>query len=338
MDLSTTYMGMKLKNPIVPSSSPITDQVDNIRRLEDAGAAAVVMFSIFEEQLRMEAAAMDHYTSLGTDSFAESLSYFPEIDDYAISPNRYLDLIQNAVQAVDIPVIGSLNGISNEGWIEYAKQIEQAGAKGLELNMYFVPTDLNRTGAEIEKEYLDIAASVKKSVSIPVAVKMNPFFSAIANMAHQLDQAGIDALVLFNRFIQPDIDLEELEVVPNLTLSNPTEIRLPLRWIAILHGKLSCSLAATRGVHSANEVVKYLLAGADAVMSTAAILRQGIPVIDTMLRDLRMWMEKQEYESVEQMKGALSQKSIKEPEAFERAQYIRTLEHFKRHHAAMMPW
>ncbi|HMP73750.1 MAG TPA: dihydroorotate dehydrogenase-like protein [Kiritimatiellia bacterium] len=338
MDLSTTYLGLKLKNPIIHSSSPLSDQVDNIRALEDAGAGAVVMFSIFEEQLRLESAALDHYTTQGADSFAESLSYFPSTEDYNISPHRYLDLVQRAAEAVDIPVIGSLNGISSEGWIDYAKQIQQAGADALELNIYFLPTDINITGAEIEDRYLSIAKGVRDSVSIPVAVKLNPFFSSIANIAHQLDRIGINGLVLFNRFIQPDIDLEELEVKHDLTLSTPAEIRLPLRWIAILYGRLGCSLAATRGVHSANEIIKYILAGADAVMTTAAVLKKGIPVIEAFRHDLLMWMERFEYDSIEQMKGALSQKSVADPDAFERAQYIRTLEHFKRHHASMMPW
>ncbi len=338
MNLQTTYMGLNLKNPIIASSSPVSENVDNIRALEDAGAAGVVMFSVFEEQLRMETAAMDHFTHQGTESFAESLSYFPELEEYNVSPNRYIDLIARAAGAVDIPVIGSINGITNEGWIQYARQIQEAGAAALELNMYFLAADPNETGAEVEQRYLDIAAAVKNTVTIPVAVKLNPFFSSIANMAKRLDDVGIDGLVLFNRFIQPDFDLEELEVVPNLSLSSASEIRLPLRWIAILFGRIQASLAATRGVHSANEVIKYVLAGADAVMTTAAILKQGIPVVGKFLEGLTEWMERQEYESVELMKGAMSQKAVADPEAFERANYIKTLEHFKRHHASMMPW
>jgi len=338
MNLSTTYMGIPLKNPIVPSASPISENVDNIKRLADAGAAAVVMFSVFEEQLRMEAAAMDHYTSAGNDIYAESTSFFPHVDDYIVSPDRYLDLISKASSTAGIPIIGSLNGLTNEGWIEYASKIEEAGASALELNIFTLTTDVRVSGAQIEKSYIDIVRAVKETVSIPVAVKMNPFFSSIPHMCKQLEEAGADGLVLFNRFIQPDFDLENLEVVPNLTLSTASEIRLPLRWIAILYGKLGISLAATRGVHSANEVVKYMLAGADIVMTTSGILKKGIGFVSELTKGLEEWMTKQEYESVEQMKGAMSQQSVADPSSFERANYIKTLEHFKRHHAADMPW
>jgi len=338
MNLKTTYMGIPLKNPIVPSASPISENVDNIRRLADAGAAAVTMFSIFEEQLRMEAAALDHYTSAGDNIYAESTSFFPHIDDYHVAPTRYLDIINRASQAVDIPIIGSLNGMTSEGWIDYASQIEQAGARALELNIFMLPTDPKVSGAKIEDSYLDIVKAVKETVTIPVAVKMNPFFSSIANMAKRFEEAGADGLVMFNRFIQPDFDLDELEVVPNLNLSTPGEIRLPLRWIAILYGRLSISLAASRGVHSATEVVKYLLAGADVVCTTSALLKKGIPFVTTLINDLTTWMDEHEYESVEQLKGAMSQQSVEDPAAFERANYIKTIEHFKRHHAASMPW
>jgi dihydroorotate dehydrogenase (fumarate) len=338
MNLTTSYMGLSLKNPIVPSSSPISENVDNIRRLADAGASAVVMFSIFEEQLRMEAAALDHYSSAGDNIYAESTSFFPAIDEYHVGPNRYLDIIHRASQAVDIPIIASLNGMTNEGWIDYASQIEQAGAKALELNIFMIPTDTRMTGAQVEASYLSIVKAVKETVSIPVAVKMNPFFSSIANMAKKFEEAGADGLVLFNRFIQPDFDLDEMEVVPSMKLSTAGEIRLPLRWIAILYGKLGISMAASRGVHSAQEVVKYILAGADIVCTTAALLKQGIPYVGTMLTDLITWMDQHEYESIEQMKGAMSQKSVADPSAFERANYIKTIEHFKKHHAANMPW
>jgi dihydroorotate dehydrogenase (fumarate) len=338
MNLNTTYMGIPLKNPIVPSASPMSENVDNIRRMADAGAAAVTMFSIFEEQLRIEAAALDHYTSLGDNIYAESTSFFPKGDDYHIAPTRYLDIIHRASEAVDIPIIGSLNGMTSEGWIDYASQIEQAGARALELNIFMLPTDPHISGARVEESYLEIVKAVKEIVTIPVAVKMNPFFSSIAHMAKRFEDAGADGLVMFNRFIQPDFDLDELEVVPNLTLSGPGEIRLPLRWIAILYGKLGVSLAASRGVHSATEVVKYLLAGADIVCTTSALLKKGIPFITTLLNDLTAWMDAHEYESVEQMKGSMSQQSIADPAAFERANYIKTIEHFKRHHAASTPW
>lgn len=338
MNLATNYMGLSLKNPIVPSASPISENVDNIRKLADAGASAVVMFSIFEEQLRMEAAALDHYSTAGDNIYAESTSFFPKVDEYNVGPSRYLDIIHRASEAVDIPVIGSLNGMTNEGWIDYASQIEQAGAKALELNIFMIPTDPRVSGAQVEASYLEIVKAVKETVSIPVAVKMNPFFSSISNMAKKFEEVGADGLVLFNRFIQPDIDLNELEVVPNLKLSTPGEMRLPLRWIAILYGKLGISLAASRGVHSAQEIVKYILAGADVVCTTSALLKQGIPHLGTMLTDLVTWMDEHEYESVEQMKGAMSQKSVADPSAFERANYIKTIEHFKKHHANNLPW
>ena len=338
MNLSTNYMGLSLKNPIVPSSSPISEDVDNIRKLADAGAAAIIMFSIFEEQLRMEAAALDHYATAGDNSYAESTSFFPPLDAYHVGPSRYLDIIHRASQAVDIPIIGSLNGMTSEGWIDYASQIEEAGAQAIELNIFMIPADPRQTGTQVETSYLDIVRAVKETVSIPVAVKMNPFFSSIGNMARKFEEAGADGLVMFNRFIQPDFDLDEMEVVPNLKLSSPDEIRLPLRWIAILYGKLGLSLAATRGVHSAREVVKYILAGADVVCTTSALLKQGIPYLGRMITDLVTWMDEHEYESVEQMKGAMSQKSVADPSAFERANYIKTIEHFKRNHANNMPW
>ncbi len=338
MNLATNYMGLALKNPIVPSASPISENVDNIRKLADAGASAVVMFSIFEEQLRMEAAALDHYATAGDDMYAESTSFFPRMSEYHVGPSRYLDIIHRASEAVDIPIIGSLNGMTSEGWIDYAGQIEQAGARALELNIFMIPTDPRVSGLQVENSYLEIVRAVKESVTIPVAVKMNPFFSSIANVARKLEEAGADGLVLFNRFIQPDFDLAEMEVVPDLKLSTPEEIRLPLRWIAILYGKLGISLGATGGVHSGAEVVKYLLAGADMVCTTSALLKLGIPYLGTMLRDLVDWMDEHEYASVEQMKGAMSQKSVADPSAFERANYIKTIEHFKRHHADHMPW
>lgn len=338
MNLNTTYLGIPLKNPIVPSASPLSENVDNIRRMADAGASAITMFSIFEEQLRIEAAAMDLYASAGDNIYAESTSFFPKMNDYQIAPTRYLDIIHRASQSVDIPIIGSLNGMSNEGWIEYASQIEQAGAKAIELNIFMLPTDPKVSGARVEESYIEIVKAVKEIVTIPVAVKMNPFFSSISNMAKKFEEAGADGLVMFNRFIQPDFDLDELEVVPNLTLSGPGEIRLPLRWIAILYGKLGISLAASRGVHSATEVVKYILAGADVVCTTSALLKKGIPFIGTLLNDLAKWMDEHEYDSVEQMKGAMSQQSVSDPAAFERANYIKTIEHFKRHHAATTPW
>jgi dihydroorotate dehydrogenase (fumarate) len=330
MDLRTKYMGFELKNPLIHSASPLSYSVDNVRRLEEAGAAAVVMFSIFEEQLRQEEASLQGALSTTAESSAEARSYFPEATDFVVGPERYLDLVNRAKQAVRIPVIGSLNGITNEGWIEYARRIEQAGADGLELNVYWNPTDPALTGAAVEQRYLDIIQAVKGSIKIPVAVKLSPFFSAFANLARRLDATGVDALVLFNRFYQPDFDLDELEVVPHLNLSSPYEIRLPLMWIAVLAGRVRASLGATRGVHSHVEVVKYLMAGADAVMMTSVLLKHGIQHLGTVLADLTRWMEEHEYSSVAQMKGSMSQASVADPEAFERANYIRTLESYKR--------
>ncbi len=329
MDLRTTYMGMELKHPIVASSSPLSGSVANIKRMEDAGAAAVVMFSLFEEQLKHESAALEHLMTAGTESFAESLSYFPEVDDYTVGPDSYLELLRQASEAVDIPIIGSLNGITNTGWIEYAQLMQQAGAKGVELNIYYIPADLATNGREVEQRYVEIVKAVKAAVTVPVAVKLSPFFSAIGSMAKALDEAGADALVLFNRFYQPDFDLETLEVAPNLHLSTPDEIRLPLLWIAVLYGRLLASLGATRGVHTPVEVVKYLMAGADAVMTTSALLKNGIDYL-TILRDgLRTWMEMHHYVSVRQMKGSMSQRNVADPTAFERANYIKTLESYK---------
>ncbi len=329
MDLRTTYMGMELKHPIVASASPLSGSVANIKRMEDAGAAAVVMFSLFEEQLKHESAALEHLMTAGTESFAESLSYFPEVDDYTVGPDSYLELLRQASEAVDIPIIGSLNGITNTGWIEYAQLMQQAGAKGIELNIYYIPADLTTSSQEVEQRYIEIVKAVKAAVTVPVAVKLSPFFSAIGSMAKALDDAGVDALVLFNRFYQPDFNLETLEVAPNLHLSTPEEIRLPLLWIAVLYGRLLASLGATRGVHTPVEVVKYLMAGADAVMTTSALLKNGIDYL-TILRDgLQTWMEMHHYVSVRQMKGSMSQRNVADPTAFERANYIKTLESYK---------
>ena len=329
MDLRTTYMGMELQHPIVASASPLSGNVAGIKRLEDAGAAAVVMFSLFEEQLTHESAALEYLMTAGTESFAESLSYFPEVDDYTVGPDSYLELLRQASEAVDIPIIGSLNGITNTGWIEYALLMEEAGAIGFELNIYYLPADLTTSGREVEERYVEIVKAVKAAVTVPVAVKLSPFFSAIGSMAKALDDAGADALVLFNRFYQPDFDLDKLEVTPDLHLSTPDEIRLPLLWIAVLHGRLRASLGATRGVHTPVEVVKYLMAGADAVMTTSALLKNGVNYLTTLRDGLRTWMEMHRYVSVAQMKGSMSQRNVADPTAFERANYIKTLESYK---------
>jgi dihydroorotate dehydrogenase (fumarate) len=325
MNVTTTYMGLELKNPLVPSSSPLTADVDTIRKLEDAGAAAVVLHSLFEEQISHEARELDHYLTHGTESFAEALTYFPKADDYRLGPEEYLEHIAKAKKAVGIPVIASLNGVSVGGWVDYARQMESAGADALELNVYFIATKPDLTAQNVESLYVDVLKAIKANVRIPVAMKLSPFFSATAAMAKRLDEAGADGLVLFNRFYQPDIDLDRLEVVPNLVLSTEHEMRLPLRWIAILHGKLRASLAATTGIATGQDVVKMLMAGADATQVCSVLLRKGIGELATILKDLQTWMTEHEYESVQQMRGSMSQKSVADPAAFERANYMKTL-------------
>lgn len=329
MNLTTRYMGLTLKNPMVASASPLSQNVDTIRRLEDHGASAVVMFSLFEEQIRHDLSAFEHFMAVGTESFGEALSYFPAVDDFDVGPAQYLELVRTASAAVDIPVIASLNGTSDRGWIDFATLMQEAGAKGIELNIYHIPTEMHRTGAQVEEQYLDVVSRVKAAVTIPVAVKVGPYFSSFAHMAGRLERAGADALVLFNRFYQPDFDIENRTVVPSLALSKPDEIRLPLLWIALLHGRLKCSLAATTGVHTVVEAIKYLMAGADVVMSTSALLQQGPSFLSRLLDDLSDWMEKKGYESVEQLRGSMSQKSIPDSTAFVRGNYIRILESYK---------
>ncbi len=325
MDMTTTYMGLALKNPIVPAASPLSQRLDNIRRMEETGASAVVMYSLFEEQITLESHQLDHYLSYGAEGFAEALSYFPEMETFRVGPDEYLDRISRAKEAVDIPIIGSLNGVSTGGWIDYARRIEEAGADALELNVYFIPTDLNMTGAEVEGMYLDVVRDVKKVVSIPVAVKLSPYFSATGNMARRLAEAGADALVLFNRFYQPDFDLENLEVVPHLVLSSSYEMRLPLRWVAILYGQVPVDFAITSGVRNVEDVLKGLMAGAKIAMMASELLESGMGRISQILEGMVQWMEEYEYESVSQMQGSMSQQSLGEPAAFERANYMKEL-------------
>ena len=329
MDLSTQYMGMKLKNPIVPSASSLSQTVDSVKALEDAGAAAVVVYSLFEEQITHESGELDHYLSYGTESYAEATSYFPEQDDYNMGPYEYLDHIANLKKATDIPIIGSLNGVSRGGWVQYAKNIEQAGADALELNVYYIPTNVNLTGSEIENMYIDTLKSIKENLSIPVAIKLSPFFTSMSNMARRLDHAGADALVLFNRFYQPDLDLDKLEVVPNLVLSTNWEMRLPLRWIAILHGHIKASLAATSGIHSYQDVLKIMMAGGNVAMMCSELLRNGVGRISEILNQIKVWMDENEYESIKMMQGSMSQKSVQEPAAFERANYMKALQSYR---------
>ena len=325
MELITSYMGLKLKNPIVHSASPLTESLDNIRRLEDAGTAAVVMYSLFEEQINLESLQIDHFLSYGANSVSEATSYFPEMQSYKVGPDEYLNRIREAKEAVRIPVIGSLNGVSSGGWIEYARKIEQAGADALELNIYFIPTDPEMSGPEVEQIYVDVVTEVKNSVDIPVAVKVGPFFSAMGHMARRLQDAGADGLVLFNRFYQPDFDLEELEVVPHLILSDSYEMRLPLRWVAILYGRVEVDFAISTGVHNHEDVLKAMMAGAKVSMMTSELLQHGIERVADVLKGVKQWMEDHEYVSIEQMQGSMSQKHVADPAAFERANYMRVL-------------
>jgi dihydroorotate dehydrogenase (fumarate) len=325
MDLTTNYLGLKLRTPLVVSASPLSEDVGNLKRMEDAGAAAIVLYSLFEEQLRQDRLELNHRLESGTESFAEALTYFPDAEEYRLGPEEYLKHIAAAKKATRIPIIASLNGSSVGGWTDYARQIEQAGADALELNIYYIPTDLNLSGEVVEDTYINILRAVKANVTIPVAVKLSPFFSNFANMAKRLDEAGADGLVLFNRFYQPDIELESLEVKPNILLSTPMAMRLPLRWIALLYGKLNASLAATSGIHRASDALKMLMVGADVTMLCSTIIRHGIPQIAMIERDLVDWLDEHEYESVSQLKGSLSQKNCAEPAAFERAQYMKAL-------------
>ncbi len=325
MDLTTTYLGLNLRTPLVPSASPLTEEIDTIRQMEDSGASAVVLHSLFAEQLRQDTLELAHHLEHGTESFAEALTYFPEPEEFRLGPEEYLEHIAKAKKAVKIPIIASLNGSSMGSWTDYAKGIQEAGADALELNIYYIPTEMNLTAAEVETVYLDILKAVKAVVSIPVAVKLSPFFTNFANMASRLDQGGANGLVLFNRFYQPVIDLESLEVKPNILLSTPMAMRVPLRWIALLFGKVEASLAATSGIHRASDVLKMLMAGADITMLCSTLIRHGSRQIGVIERDLVAWMEEHEYESVSQLKGSLSQKNCAEPSAFERAQYMRAI-------------
>jgi dihydroorotate dehydrogenase (fumarate) len=329
MDLTTTYLGLKLKNPIVPSASPLSASFSGIRRLEDVGASAIVMYSLFEEQINYEGQWIDHYLSYNTNAYAEALNYYPDLERYNVGPDEYLNLIWRAKQSVEIPIIGSLNGVSTGGWIEYARKIEEAGADALELNLYYIPTETTMDAAAVESMYLDVLRDVKRSISIPIAVKVGPFFSAFGHMATQLVDAGANALVLFNRFYQPDFDLNRLEVVPHLVLSNSNEMRLPLRWVSILYGRVPVDFAITSGVHTYTDVLKGLMAGANVTMMASELLRNGVERITTILGEMTQWMEEREYESVEQMQGSMSQINVAEPAAFERANYMKVLQSWR---------
>ncbi|MGO9647362.1 MAG: dihydroorotate dehydrogenase-like protein [Terriglobales bacterium] len=325
IDLSTTYLGLRLRTPLVASASPLSQEIDGIRRLEDAGASAVVLYSLFEEQLRQDGFELEHHLAAGTNSFAEAATFFPQPDEFRLGPEGYLKHIERAKRAVSVPIIASLNGTTVGGWTQYAKLIQQAGADALECNIYSIPTDPDLTSGAVEQEYFDILKAVKAVVTIPVTVKLSPFFSNMANMAKRFDQAGANGLVLFNRFYQPDINLDELEIQPNVLLSTPHALRLPLTWIGILYGRIRASLAATSGVHGPEDVIKLLMVGADVTMLCSTLLRNGINHLRYIETGLLEWMEKHEYESVQQMKGSMSQIRCPNPSAFERAQYMKAV-------------
>ncbi len=324
-DLSTTYLGLPLKNPLVASASPLSRKVETAKRLEEAGIAAIVMYSLFEEQIIHESLELDHYLTRGTESFAEALSYLPDAGMYSLAPEKYLDQLSALKKSLSIPVIGSLNGVSRGGWTRYARYIQDAGADALELNLYYIPTDVNLTSQELENTYIDLVQSVREAITIPLAVKLSPFVTSLPNLAHRLVAAGANGLVLFNRFYQPDFDLEELEIVHNLELSTPADLRLPLRWIAILYGKIKADFALTSGVHSAQDVLKAMMAGAKVAMMASALLHNGAEIIPTILREMEWWIESHEYTSLQQMQGSMSQQAIAEPAAFERANYMKVL-------------
>ena len=325
LDLTTTYLGLSLKNPLVASASPLSKRLDTIRRLEDAGAAAIVMYSLFEEQITHESNELDHYLERGTHSYAEALSYFPDLESYNIGPETYLEHLHRVKQAVRIPVIGSLNGISSGGWVEYAEKIEQAGADALELNIYYLPTDPDLSSLDVEDEYVQLVRDVRARVRIPLAVKLSPYFTSLPHLARRIAAAGAGGLVLFNRFYQPDFDLETLEVVPHLQLSTSYELRLPLRWIALLYGRVQTDFALTSGVHTAQDVLKAVMAGASVTMMASTLLEHGPGRLMYILADLQSWMDEHEYPSIEEMKGSMSQQAVAEPAAFERANYLKTL-------------
>lgn len=319
-------MGLNLRSPLVVSANPLSQKIDNIVAMEDAGAGAVVLFSLFEEQIRAESANFERVYKTASSAFAESSDFFPDLDEYPIGTAGYLELIREAKSRVDIPIIASLNGITPEGWIEYARDVEHAGADALEINVYFIPADIRLTSDEVEQRYIDIVEMVRAAVDIPVAVKLNPYFSSVANMAQRFAETGADGLVFFNRFYQPDFDINELAVVPNLNLSVPAEIRLPLLWIAVLYGRIGASLAATTGVHGARELIKYILAGADVGMVASSILKHGIPWIKEIITDLELYMLDQQFPSIDAFKGLMSQIHVPDPTAYERSNYIQIIE------------
>ena len=325
INLNTTYLGLSLKNPLVVSASPLSKNVDRVRQLEDTGAAAIVLYSLFEEQICQESLALNEVLNRGTESFAEALSYFPEVEDYNIGPERYLKHLQKIKAAVDIPIIASLNGSSRGGWLEYARKIQEAGADALELNIYHMPTDLQLTSDELEQNQVDLVRLVRGNLTIPLSIKLSPYYSAFASFARRITEAGADGLVLFNRFYQPDLDIINLKVMTNLQLSRSEDMRLPLRWVAILYDRIKTDFAITSGIHTREDIVKAVMAGANVTMMASTLLENGIPHLSVLLKGLENWMEMFQYTSIEQMRGVMSQKMVQNPAAFERANYLRIL-------------
>lgn len=328
-DLSTTYLGLHLKNPLVASASPLSKKIERVKRLEEAGIAAIVMYSLFEEQIIHESLELDHYLTRGTDSYAEAMSYLPDSGTYTLLPDKYLAKVTELKKAVNIPIIGSLNGVSKGGWVRYAHRIQEAGADAVELNLYYIPTDPAITAQELEDAQIDLVADVKSSIKIPLAVKLSPFYTSLPNFTRRLVDAGADGLVLFNRFYQPDFDLEELKIAHTLDLSTSSDLRLPLRWISILHGQLNTDFALTSGVHTASDVIKAMMSGANVTMIASELLRRGPERVPDILSELQTWINVHEYTSIKQMQGSMSQTSVAEPAAFERANYMKVLSSFR---------
>lgn len=325
MDLSTTYLGIPLKSPLVPSSSPLARHLDNVKRMEDAGASAIALHSLFEEQIIRESQKLDFVLSYGVESFPEALSYFPDVRSYNLGHEGYLEHIRRVKQTVAIPVIASLNGFSVGGWIEYARLMQEAGADALELNMYYVAADAAQDSTAVETMYLELVREIKRAVAIPIAVKLGPHFTAFAHFARRLAAAGADGLALFNRFYQPDIDLDALEIVPTVDLSSSQELRLRLRWIALLYGRVDTDFAVTGGVHSAEDALKAMMVGANVAMMTSALLMHGIEHLKQVHREMEQWMVLHEYDSIQQMRGSMSHRAVAHPAAFERANYMQVL-------------
>jgi len=327
-DLSTKYLGIKLKNPLIASASPLCEDIENIKQMEKNGIAAVVLHSLFEEQVLLQEKELNYTLTQGTEAYAESLSYFPDVNDYHFAPDEYVDYIAKVKKAVDIPVIGSLNGVSNSGWVKYGKKIEDAGADALELNIYYLPTKTSASCQDIEQIYIDLTGILRQNITIPIAIKLSPYFNSIPGMAQKLVKEGVDGLVLFNRFYQPDIDLLKMSVVPDLELSRSTELRLRLRWVAILYQKIKTDLAITGGIHTVEDIIKSILVGANTTMMTSALLENGIPYIDELLKGTEEWLRRNKYHSINEIRGLLSQQNVKETDAFERANYMKVLQSY----------